>query len=130
MRSWTKWATFLSILAVFLLLPSQAEGAGLVVYHYGENVKEIGEVTEEHQESIRTELGGPAQVGFIHNAFGLFWLDIWTWDGRFCLYRGEQYWEIDAEQAAVFLDAEARQNLALMVNTIVAHQQEGAEAQG
>ena len=42
-------------------------------------------------------------MGFIHQAFGLFWLDIWTWEGRFCLYRDDQYWEIDAEQAAVLL---------------------------
>ena len=66
-------------------------------------MKEIGEVPEEHHEAIRTELGGPANVGFVHHAFGLFWLDIWTWDGRFCLYHGDKYWEIDAEQAAVFL---------------------------
>ena len=100
MHSWTKWAALLVLLGVFLLFPSRAE-AGLIVYHSGEKIKEIGEVTEEHQEGIKTEFGGPVTVGFIHQAFGLFWLDIWTWDGRFCLYRDDQYSEIDGKQAAV-----------------------------
>jgi len=99
----TKWALPLLLLGVVLFFSSRAEAGGLIVYHYGEDVVDLGEITEEYKEAVSAEAGGAVKVGYVHNAFGLFWLDIWTWDGRFCIYRGDQYWEIDAEQAAVFL---------------------------
>lgn len=102
MRSRTRWAAPLLVVGAVVLIPSKAE-AGAIVYHYGEDVVELGEIAEEHREAMAAELGGQAKVGYIHNAFGLFWLDIWTWDGRYCLYRDTEYWEIDAEQAAALL---------------------------
>jgi len=42
-------------------------------------------------------------VRYIHQRFGLFYLDLWTWDGRYRLVSGEQYWNLEPQQAAELL---------------------------
>jgi hypothetical protein len=85
-------------------MPSNVEAGGLLVYNHGEDIVEIGNVVEEEKSAVQEATGKDVAVGYIHNAFGLFWLNIWTWDGRFCLYTGDQYWEIEPEQAAMLLN--------------------------
>ena len=124
------------LLAIAFLLPGSAEARGVVVFNHGEDIVDIGEVAEEHKESVRTEIGGDAKIGYIHNAFGVFWLNIWTWDGRYCLYLNDQYWEFEPEQAATLPgqpDRALRNPLLytfppglLVLIAIVAHQQQPA----
>jgi hypothetical protein len=51
--------------------------------------------------------GGPPlpanKVGFHYRYFGVFWLDLWTWDGNWCLYQGDRYWTLEKGQAALLL---------------------------
>ena len=136
MRSAMKRSLLPMLLTIAFLLTGNAEARGLVIINHGEDIVDIGEVAEEHKESVRTEIGGDAKIGYIHNAFGVFWLNIWTWDGRYCLYLNDQYWELEPEQAATLLgqpDRALRNPLfytfppgLLVLIAIVAHQQQAA----
>ena len=44
-------------------------------------------------------------VGFNYQHFGLFWLDIWSWGGKYTVYNkaSEAYYEVTKAQAAAFL---------------------------
>lgn len=103
MRAAMKQTLLPMLLAIAFLVPGSAESRGLVVITHGEDITEIGEVVDEHKEAIKAELGGDAKIGFIHEAFGVFWLNIWTWDGQNCIYLNDQYWEVEPEQAATLL---------------------------
>jgi hypothetical protein len=94
----------MTVLAATLLIPSQVEARrGIVIINHGEEIKEIGPVADEYVADVREATGTLATVGFIHDGFGIFWLNIWTWNGRYCLYANDQYWELDPEQAATLL---------------------------
>jgi hypothetical protein len=89
------------VVAVACLAATEAEARrGFVLINHGDAIEELGPVIEEHRQAIREETGVNSQVGFIHQRFGLFYLDRWTWDGRYCLFSGDQYWESQPEQAA------------------------------
>jgi hypothetical protein len=93
-----------AVLAVAPWIPTQVEaGRGIVVITQGEDIKEIGAVADEYVAEVREVTGTVPTVGFIHEGFGLFWLNVWTWDGRYCLYADDQYWEIEPAQAATLL---------------------------
>ncbi len=96
-----KLVAFSTLVLTAFLLPSEAEARrGIAIINYGDTVKTIGPVAEPGQ--LPPEASG-AQVGYVHNRFGLFWLDVWTWDGRYCLFQNDSYWEIEPEQAAAAL---------------------------
>jgi hypothetical protein len=52
-------------------------------------VSNLGEISAE----MRSSPDFPAEfadfkVGYKYSYAGVFWLDIWTWDGEFCVYKG------------------------------------------
>lgn len=66
-----------------------------VFWGSGEKMTEMGDLPREVSRSANEELGMPVTVGFLHERAHLFWLDLWTWNGRHVLYSGENYWELD-----------------------------------
>ena len=100
-----RWYIGCVVLVVTACLASTDAEArrGIVLINHGDAIKEIGSVSDEHRQAIIDEIGVTPQVGFIHQRFGLFYLDLWTWDGRYCMFSGEQYWELNPEQAAELL---------------------------
>jgi len=54
------------LLAIAFLLPGSAEARGFVLVTHGEDIAEIGEVADEHKESVRTKVGGDAKIDYIH----------------------------------------------------------------
>ena len=110
MRTRSHTIALLAIMAAMLLIPTQVEARrGIVVINHGETVKEIGVVADEHVAEVREAIGTVPSVGFVHEGFGLFWLNIWTWNGRYCLYADDQYWELEPEQAATLLGTPEQQ---------------------
>lgn len=103
MHSWNRNVAIVIVFAGAFLLSSPAEAKGFFLITYGEKIVDVGVVAEEHREAMREEFGADPSVGFIHNGFGLFWLNIWTWDGRYCAYQGDQYMELEPQQAAMLL---------------------------
>jgi len=104
MRRSGNTVALLTVLTAVLLIPTRAEARmGIVIFNHGEDIKEIGAVVDEHVEDVREATGTSPSVGFIHDGFGLFWLNVWTWNGRYCLYEGDQYWELEPAYAALLL---------------------------
>jgi hypothetical protein len=62
-------------------------------------------VAARHQAAVqqRTHQVG-AKVGFKFSYFGVFWLDLWTWDGEYCLFHDKEYWPVPKATAAALLD--------------------------
>lgn len=86
--------------AYLMLTPSEAQ-AGLITY--GETISEVGELTPEKIKELR--LNNKFKVGYKYSYFGLFFLDLWTGDGEFCLYKDAildeaPYEPIDKQRAA------------------------------
>lgn len=95
------YSLFLSIIVCVSLTPAES-GAGVIITR-GNTVKEIG---TPKPEFLTKEAAG-AKVGFKFDYFGIFWIDLWTYDGTFCLYKevGDQkeFMPLTAAQAATLL---------------------------
>jgi hypothetical protein len=81
---------------------------GFFLITTGNTVKHLGDVTAERQAEIReaTEQMDDVRVGYLHDRFGVFWVDVWTWGGEYVLYNdSDTVWEIDEADAASLLGA-------------------------
>lgn len=67
--------------------PAHARRRSLVLITHGENMKELAEVPADAPVKQKY---ADAKVGYRYNGFGVFWLNIWTWGGEFCVYSDEQ----------------------------------------
>lgn len=94
------WLTAVGTTALALLSPSVAEAKGLVLITTGDTIADLGKVSVQGK-------GGPGlglpNVGYKYSYFGIFWLDLWTYDGTYCLHSGNNYEPISAAQAAMLL---------------------------
>lgn len=75
-----------------------------IVLTFGDSIKHQGNLPEKYSAEIRQAIGSTPSVGFHHSSFGVFWLDLWTWDGQYCLYDGNKYWLMSESQASELLD--------------------------
>lgn len=64
-----------------------------VLYGYSEECKEICELPPNVAPALEAELGAKVKVAFLYERVHLFWLDLWTWNGRHVLTKGDQYFE-------------------------------------
>ena len=69
-----------------------------VIWGHGEKISKMGDLHPVVREAVTSELGHDVSVGFLYNHFHIFYADLWTWNGRHVLYRGDQYWEVDDTQ--------------------------------
>ncbi len=78
------------------------------LYTFGADYYELGEVRLDDAEPAAAASSSGVKVGYRCQAFGLFWVNIWTWKGEFCLYKGsgmetKKYQQISQEDAAKLL---------------------------
>jgi hypothetical protein len=83
--------------ALALFSPSEAS-AKFVLITSGETITHIGDVTPQ------TKMG-PAgvKVGYKYNYYGVFWIDLWTSGGTYCVYEDKKYGPISSAEAAQLL---------------------------
>jgi hypothetical protein len=86
------------VAAAFCLGPSAAQAIPCLITH-GDTISPIGEAPRE----VQGEKLPATSVGFKYSSFGVFWMDLWTWGGTYCLYDGKRYWELKPAQAAQLL---------------------------
>src|SRR5436305_621679 len=79
--------------------PSSAHAKGIILITHGDSVSHLGDVAAEYRAA---DLPATA-VGYKYSYFGVFWLDLWTWGGTYCLYKDKSYWELTPAQAAQLL---------------------------
>lgn len=90
-------------LSFLMLLLASSENAwarrGIpIIWGYGEKFSELGELSPETAKAVADELGFPVTVALLHSHMHVFWLDLWTWNGRYVLHSGDRYWEPDSAQ--------------------------------
>ena len=67
-----------------------------IFFGYGEEMVDIVELPSNVAPVVEAELGRAVKVAFVYERAHLFWLDLWTWNGRHVLHSGDQYWEPDS----------------------------------
>ena len=99
LRAW-RGLLFAVLLVGMFLIPSKAEAKGLLLITYGDSIKHMADVPAEAKEAITKDLGPDVAIGYKYSYAGLFWLDIWTWGGEYCLFKDKTFWSLKPEQAA------------------------------
>jgi hypothetical protein len=82
-----------AVIACFLLSASEADAC--VVITWGDTINHVGNVPPQNRQNL-----GATKVGYKYSYFGVFWLDLWTWDGTYCIYDENRYRPIQPENAA------------------------------
>ncbi len=108
-RSW-RYA-LACVTACFLLALSEAR-AGVVLITRGETICHLGDacppapppaVPPAPPDRRDREANTPAPnrgVGYKYGYWGIFWIDLWTWGGEYCVYEGDRYRPISRGEAA------------------------------
>jgi hypothetical protein len=91
------------------MLPSKAEAKGFVLITHGDGVKHLADVSAEMKDSVRKATGQDGtKVGYCHSYFGVFWIDLWTWNGHHCLYKDRTVWKLEPSEAADLLKVDQK----------------------
>ena len=69
----------------------------------GEAIKHLADVPDDRKPEARRIAGIHADIGYRHQHVGVLWLDLWSWDGEYCLYQGTSSWDLTPSQAASLL---------------------------
>jgi hypothetical protein len=106
----------LFVLAPLLItvIPSKAEarrrgGLFFFLITTGETIKHVRDIPSDVLAKVRKAYekpNGRFKIGYSHSRFGLFWIDIWTWGGTYCIYEGNAREKITAAEAANVLKIE------------------------
>jgi hypothetical protein len=89
-------------IALVFLGPASAEAKGIVLITHGDTIALIGPLKAEFREHRKLR-GSDINVGFRYDYFGIFWLDLWTWGGEYCLYDDKNYEPIPPNKAALLM---------------------------
>jgi len=85
------------VVAVIVLLSAQPaharRGGGVIIIVSGDEIEHVRDLPAELAAEV-----GAASIGYHYQRFGLFWLDLWRWDGEFVIYDGAGFSPISAEQ--------------------------------
>jgi hypothetical protein len=87
-------------LATVALSGQEAEAKGIMIVTYGEAVLHYADLATEVRQALKDETGHDLQVGYLYSNFGVFWLDLWTWGGEYCLYEGDNVLRLTPEELA------------------------------
>src|SRR5437764_6727836 len=89
----------LALILVFFS-PTRAS-AGIILITHGDTIKHLGDIRNaELKDALRKANFKNLSVGFKYSYFGVFWIDLWTWGGEYCVYEGNNYNPIPLALAA------------------------------
>lgn len=90
------------VLILFNASDAQAK-KGIAIINTGEDITHLADVDAKSLEEVKASTGAqkPA-IGYLYSEFGIFWLNLWTWDGKYVLFENDQVWDVTPEQAAKF----------------------------
>jgi hypothetical protein len=87
---------------VLLLNATPASARGIMIVNTGTDILHVDEVPADKKAEIESATQPGVSLGYMYSRFGVFWLDVWRWDGKFVLYSGDNFWALpDAELAQV-----------------------------
>jgi len=100
----------LVLLALSWSAPDRAMARPIpIVWGQGEKFTEVGPLPAEINREFVRDRGRGATLAFVHRRLHIFWLDLWTWDGRYAIHLGENYYELSLLSGADLKTLEARQ---------------------
>ena len=70
--------------------PAEARRGGVVVINTGDDITHVRDLSPEVAAQV-----GYSKLGYHYERFGLFWFDLWRWDGEFVIYEGSTYVSLD-----------------------------------
>ncbi|MDQ3335012.1 MAG: hypothetical protein M4D80_07615 [Myxococcota bacterium] len=85
-------------------------GGGAVLINTGDDILHIRDLSVDDRDAYTiadpsSEVPGEGiffgKLGYRYERFGVFFMDIWRWDGEFVLYSGDTYVTIDDEMLAL-----------------------------
>ncbi|MFO0969651.1 MAG: hypothetical protein U0793_29180 [Gemmataceae bacterium] len=94
-----------ALLGYAFLSPSEAS-AGVVLVTWGDTISHIGDVPPQNRQNPGASKGQNLvanRVGFKYGYWGMFWIDMWTHGGTYCVYEGDRYHPITEAEAARLL---------------------------
>jgi hypothetical protein len=86
------------LIAYALFCPTNAHARGIILITSGERLTAIGDAAP----SVKSMLG-TKQIGYKYGYWGIFWVDLWTHSGTYCVFEGDRYQRISAAEAAQLL---------------------------
>ncbi|MBK7827715.1 hypothetical protein [Nannocystis sp.] len=102
-RSLVLAAPALALAGVALMSTPAQAGKGIVLITSGDSVAHYADLTGEMKKMADEATGHDVQLGYKYSQFGLFWLELWTWDGEYVLFHDDTVWELTPDQAAEML---------------------------
>jgi len=90
------------VVVIVLLSPSVAKAGGVIIT-WGDTVSYCGGVPDQHKLDVQAVHGADVAVGYHYHHWGLFWIDLWTYGGEYCLYQGKSYSPLSPAEAAKLL---------------------------
>ena len=98
------------VVATVWWTPTRAEAGGFFLITHGDTIKDLGELPADSRAGLDVGPEKTLRFGYKYSYFGLFWIDLWTWGGEFCLHNGDKQYEgITVEQAAQLMHREPGQ---------------------
>lgn len=92
-----------AVLGALYLVPARAEAKVPFLITYGDSISELAPLPTEKKEALEKLTRPGTAVGYKYSYFGLFFLDLWTWGGEYCLFQGKSFWSLKPEQASDLL---------------------------
>lgn len=105
-----KWSSLSITGALFFVLFSfqSLEARKTVIITTGDKITEVTELTNDLKNKLNIEnnLRDTLVLGYKYSHFGLFWIDLWTWDGQYCLYNPskDEYYDLDTNELTIILN--------------------------
>ena len=93
------------VVSSVLMAPSRAEARkGFILITTGDDISKVADVPAQLAPVVK-QLTGAAnpEIGYKYSMFGIFFLNIWTWDGDYVIYEGDTFWDLGTEGAAQML---------------------------
>jgi hypothetical protein len=95
-----------TVFLAVLMNPTPAH-AKIVLITHGDTITKLGGIADNDIRMAFYENVQPIpSVGYHYSYAGVYWVDLWTWGGEYCLYTGDKqqtYEPISRDQAARFL---------------------------
>jgi hypothetical protein len=101
-------AAIVSLIFTVIAFPLLLVARGIVIVNWGDSITRLADLPSTENEVARRITGQDSvQLGYVYNSVGVFWLDLWTWNGRYCLFKGQKFWVLkpEAVQALAHTDS-------------------------
>lgn len=97
---------FCALLLALSFAPRRSEAKIPFLISYGDSISQLAPLPADKKEILEKATRAGVEIGYKYSYFGLFFLDLWTWGGEYCLVHEKSFWSLKPEQAATLLGVE------------------------